>query len=142
MIVITGGRQQGKTEAIVRWLHEDPQRRCVLVADLDRKRYILGRLHVGSLRGFPWKDHVVVASNFMFGGYMRGHARPFHFPEVAVDDMEDVFKVVFGATLAFATMTATWIPLGPQEPIKAEVIDDTMIEGGEDWHIGYEKTGP
>jgi hypothetical protein len=128
MIVLTGGRQSGKTEALCRWMHERPETRCVIVADHGRAKYVLDRLHSGHLARYNWKPHVMTATDIQIGGYNRGYKHAFHFPEVCIDDLEDVFKVLFGVTLEFATMSATWIPLSPNNsPVKAEVIDPTLI---------------
>lgn len=120
MIVVTGGRQSGKTEAICRWMFERPGGRAVIVANMVRKQYILGRLSVGGLRAYPWKNYVISATEIQVGGYSRGMNPAFHVPEVCIDDLEDVFQVLFGVSLEFVTMTATWLPLGPVEPIKVD----------------------
>jgi hypothetical protein len=109
-------------------MHEDPDRRCVIVANRDRLDYILNRLRAGRLRNYDWKDHIITAQSIQIGGYTRGRSPAFHYPEVCVDDLEDVFKVLFGADLQFATMTATWLPLGPVEPIKADVYAEVIPE--------------
>jgi hypothetical protein len=39
---------------------------------------------------------------------------------MAVDDLQEVFTEMFGSDLEFATLNATWLPLGGEEPVKAE----------------------
>jgi len=134
MFVVTGGRQTGKTDAICRWLAENPPARCVIVVNHRRKEHLLQRLqdmYGRAMRNYRWQDHIYPAVEMQIGGYGRG-GRAFHYPEVAIDDLQEVFGVLFGVQLGFATMNATWIPLGEStssDTVKAEVVNDHMIEG-------------
>jgi len=141
VIIVAGGRRTGKTEAILRWIAESPEMRCVIVKDNDRAAYIIDRLR-SYIKDYPWRQHVITAGQIAIGGYTRGRNPAFHFPEVAIDDAEEVFSVMFGVTLEFMSMNATYIPLGPQQPdvvraratIQTEIHDRpvlTLIEGGE-----------
>jgi len=121
MIIVAGGRQTGKTTAVCRWIAEDPDRRCVIVAHEGRAQYIIDRLR-SHIRDYPWKHHVITANQIGIGGYSRGRNPAFQFPQVAIDDAEEVFRVLYGVTLEFMSMNATYIPLGPAQPdvVKAE----------------------
>jgi hypothetical protein len=90
----------------------------VIVGTRDRKAYIVDRLR-SHIKDYPWQVHVYNAQELQIGGY---HRRAFSFPEVAIDDAEYVFSVLFGTRLEFMSMNATYIPLGPAQPdtIKAD----------------------
>ncbi len=123
MIVIVGGRQSGKSEAVLRWLMEHPGQRGVVVLDIDRKRHLLHRLH-DHMPSFPWAQHIITVGDAMNARGYGGHfgQAPGPWPEMAIDDAEDVMSRLFGARVEFAAMNGTYIPLGPvpQNTIKAD----------------------
>lgn len=126
MIVVTGGRQTGKTEAVVRWLAENPGHRAIVVGDFDRANYIIKRLRERFPNYFHWKEHVIIASgDYIFNS--RPQFQRFH--QVAIDDADYVLAKVLGAQVDFMTVNATWIPLSPNnDPVKVDVIQDKEIE--------------
>jgi hypothetical protein len=115
MFVIISGRQGGKTDTVVRWLIEDPERRIALVASESRKRSLLNRvllLSPSSITKSFWQDRIRVASELLGGGSgFRGRGPH----QIGIDDLEDVLGVllsfVTGGILELVTMTATPIIL-------------------------------
>lgn len=107
MIVYVAGRQQGKTTAIVRWLLEDPQHRCILVGDQERKKHIMRFLYrFAPIRDKKfWEDRIFLAAPIHF--QQRGYLAR----EIGIDDLEYVLGILFRSEVQFVTTTAT--PLGP-----------------------------
>lgn len=125
MIVLTGGRQSGKTSAVIRWLMEAPGHRGVLVLNEDRKIHLIRTLQ----RAYPdligrvhWRDYVITVDDVQ-GGFFRGRDhRHGPFVELGIDDAEEVLSRLFGSRVEMAAMTATWIPLSQNnDTIKAYV---------------------
>lgn len=124
MIVVVGGRRTGKTAAICRWLAECPNRRGIIVLSEDRKLHILNRLH-DHMPNYQWGQHLFSVHEMV---NMRGYGNRFGqargpYPEMAIDDTDEVLSVLFGATVKFAAINATYIPLGHNEllePIRAD----------------------
>jgi len=128
VIVVTGGRQSGKTNAVIRWLLEQPGERAVIVGSFERADYIIKQLRQFDFR-FPWKEHIIIANGDYIFNSQRGLSR---FHHLAIDDAEYVLSRAFGADIDFMTVNATWIPLAPStETVRAEVIQDKEIEAYE-----------
>lgn len=99
-----------------------------MVATEDRKRYLIQRMR-DHLPNYVWDQHIVTVRDIAHPAFGRGMVNPFRFPEVGIDDVEDVFQTLFQADLEFVTASATWIPLAPTtNTVKAETVDDRMID--------------
>lgn len=138
MIVVTGGRRSGKTSAVIRWLLERPGQRGVIVVDRSRARFFMDAIREAAPHLDPehFRGMIVTAEKF-YGPVSRGTHWPF--TEVAIDDAEDVLRVMLGSIVGFMAMTATWIPLAPAtpEPIKAQVVNNELPFDTEPGTHGY-----
>lgn len=126
MIVLTGGRASGKTTALIRWVLERPDARCIFVLNAERQRYLIDRL----LDAFPhwnykdWQQHVLIYHNYFGGVISRGIIVPY--PEVAFDDLDEILATMLRARVEIATLNATWIPLAPPTP-EAIKVDSRIV---------------
>lgn len=106
MFVYVAGRQQGKTLATVRWLLEKPQHRAILVSNAKRKDHIMRTLQqLGPIRDRSyWSFRIIVVQQLDAFRDIdpRGIAQ-----ELAIDDLDEVLKAVFGSRVDFATVNAT-----------------------------------
>lgn len=139
MIVLTGGRQSGKTSALIRWLMESPDR-GILCLDQQRAEHLVRTLQ----RAYPyirrnWRENIVTVEGMLH--FIRGRGSRLSlsgpFREMGIDDAEEVLSKLFGTQVGIAAMTATWIPLSQgNDTIKAYVEEPRPI--GDEIHYDAE----
>ena len=111
MFVVVAGRGQGKTQAIVNWWLEDPQKRIVLVSDSHRREHLADRIgeacNYSMRKRDVWESIFVVSHDLV--EYLRGSFRFGSRTQVAIDNAEEILATVFHAPVELLTFNATLI---------------------------------
>jgi hypothetical protein len=102
--------------------------RAILVVDESRRKHILRSIMEAAPHIDPaqFKKYIITAETY-YG--QLGHRGHWPWSQIAIDDAEDVLSKLLGANIEFMAMTATWIPIGPTQPVRAEVVEDHQIQG-------------
>lgn len=124
----------GKTEAIVSWLLNDPERRTIIVSDRRRQEHLLNvigkKVRYSRGKGY-WLERIVIFD--LRYNQMRGR-----YPGlVAIDDLDTILQLMFqpglGDRVDFVTMTATCIQdFTENENPEGEYIDGDAWPANED----------
>ena len=101
MLLLNKPRGWGKTEAIVRWAHENPEG-IIVVMDVQRGRYLCQRYL--STYGDSIGEHRVVTYEEVRDGQHRGLGRG----SVAIDDVDDLLRRFVGPGKDIELVTGTF----------------------------------
>lgn len=107
MIVWTAERGEGKSAALIHWALQKPERRVILVANMDRVREMRNQVH--KLFPGPNADHVQILTFRAFPTWRRG--RRTNDLEVAVDEVADLIHDMVGVIPEIVTGPAIAMPL-------------------------------
>jgi len=142
MIVYVAGRQQGKTNAVVRWFLEQPGERGVIVANREMRNHFLHRLY--QISGFTrsqfrrYEDNIIPVDKL----YSRSELR-LRFREVAIDDAENVIKTLLGAPIEFMALNGTLLDFRyTRKEEQTDYVDGEVIPDYDtDYSVGYNSDG-
>lgn len=127
MFVLAAGRQQGKTQAIVDWYLEHPNRRVIFVANARRKEELVDRIgqtcHYVLRKGDVYRQVVVLGPrhSLLPINLDRGQGL-----ECAIDDVEEVLSNFIGSRLEFMTTNATLV--GPPRTRTGNYVEGEVVE--------------
>lgn len=143
---MVAGRGQGKTQAIVNWLLEQPGERAVVVADGQRGQQIRNRLldalyahRMDTPRQLQLIDNMVVTIDYVLRSHGPLYAR---YRQIAIDDAEFVLSKMFGGQVELVTMNATLMPMAPQVHWKGRDYVDGDLVSEEPKGIDWSKLNP
>lgn len=110
----------------LRWLLEQPGHRILIVANTDRKHYLLHaatRLLPGGHDPANFIKRHIEPQIVVVHELDRVHRAFGRANEVGIDDAEEVLSILFNARVEFVTLNATLIPVVSSSTINGDYID-------------------